>query len=78
MENIIMQLIDVRTIAKNIGIKPGKLSKSNLIIEIQRTEGNFDCFATATEGHCNQANCCWRDDCFVSAQKIMPTLVSVN
>ncbi|MFV1982528.1 MAG: SAP domain-containing protein [Thiohalomonadales bacterium] len=73
-----MQLQDVKTIAKDIGIKPGKLSKLNLIHEIQRTEGNFDCFATATEAECDQSDCCWRNDCFALAQKAAPTLVSVN
>jgi len=73
-----MQLQDVKTKAKGIGLKPGKLSKLNLILEIQRTEGNFDCFATATEGQCDQVSCCWRDDCFSLAQKSMPNLVAVN
>ena len=64
-----MQLQEVRSIAKNIGLKPGKLSKQNLIQEIQRAEGNFACFATAITGECDQMSCCWREDCFAAAQK---------
>ncbi len=71
-----MQIQEIRDIAKSIGIKTGKLSKMNLILEIQRTEGNFDCFATAFQGQCNQADCCWRVDCFSVARK--PQLVSVS
>ena len=47
-----------------MGIKPGKLKKADLIHAIQRKEGNFDCFATAHEGQCDQVNCVWRIDCF--------------
>ncbi|VAW98347.1 hypothetical protein MNBD_GAMMA22-2463 [hydrothermal vent metagenome] len=70
-----MQIQEIRDIAKAIGIKTGKLSKLNLIQEIQRAEGNFDCFASATQGECSQNDCCWRSDCFTMAQK--PALVSV-
>jgi len=73
-----MQIQEIRTIAKNIGIKPTKFSKMNLILEIQRTEGNFDCFATASQGECDQLSCCWRHDCFTTAQKPTATLVSVS
>jgi hypothetical protein len=30
---------------------------------IQRREGNFDCFATATQGFCDQTSCLWRARC---------------
>ncbi len=73
-----MQIQDIRTKAKEIGIKTAKLTKMNLILEIQRAEGNFGCFATALQGECDQAACCWRTDCFTTAQKPQPALVSVN
>jgi hypothetical protein len=38
-----------------------------LIRAIQRKEGNFDCFATAHEGVCDQGGCLWRTDCFAAA-----------
>ena len=64
-----MKLEVIRTIAKSHRISPGNLSKIKLIRSIQREEGNFDCFATAYNGACDQAGCCWREDCFETAQK---------
>lgn len=51
------------------GIKPGNLSKVGLVRTIQHTEGNFDCFATAVEGECDQYSCMWRKDCFQAAKR---------
>ncbi len=62
-----MKIEEVREIAKSTSIKPGKLSKTELIKTIQAVEGNFDCFATAYNGECDQADCCWRKDCFAAA-----------
>jgi hypothetical protein len=42
---------------------PKGLSNVELIRGIQLKEGNFDCFASAMEGSCDQALCLWRDDC---------------
>jgi hypothetical protein len=64
-----MRLEDIRAIAKTHGIKPNHLSKPELIRAIQKDEGNFDCFATAYSGICDQAGCMWREDCFASAHK---------
>jgi hypothetical protein len=33
-----------------------------LIREIQKAEGNFDCFKTASD-YCDQWACCFRTDC---------------
>jgi hypothetical protein len=44
-----MKLEEIRSIARSHSIKPSRLSKSELIKTIQSEEGNFDCFATATE-----------------------------
>ena len=62
-----MKMEDLRVIAKSHSIIPGKLSKIELIRLIQANEGNFDCFATAYDGECDQVNCCWRADCFSAA-----------
>ena len=64
-----MQMQDIRTIAKDIGIKTSKLSKVDLVRSIQTAEGNFSCFATAIEGDCDQIGCVWREDCFAAAKK---------
>lgn len=58
-----MRLSDVEKKAKSLKIKDTwKYSKKDLIKTIQRTEGNFDCFGTASR-NCNQVACCWRTDC---------------
>jgi len=64
-----MKMEEVRSIAKSHGINPAKLSKAKLIRSIQMQEGNFDCFATAYDGECDQDDCCWREDCFEVAQQ---------
>lgn len=64
-----MKMEEIRSIAKSHGVNPAKLSKAELIRSIQAQEGNFDCFATACDGECNQMDCCWREDCFEAAQR---------
>ena len=68
--NFIMNLQNVREKAKDIGIKTSKMSKMDLIRSIQLSEGNFNCFATAGNGECDQMECIWRKDCFASAKKL--------
>ncbi len=63
-----MKIQKVREIARKQGISPGKAEKVELIKTIQREEGNFDCFATAQDGVCDQQGCLWREDCFVTAK----------
>ena len=59
-----MNMNDVRTLAKNHGVKiPRAAKKAELIQLIQRAEGNWDCFGTAVDGHCDQMGCAWRSDC---------------
>jgi hypothetical protein len=64
-----MKLEEIRNIAKQIGLKPGKLTKGYLIKSIQIAEGHFDCFGSAFNQECNQIQCLWRDDCFDASQK---------
>ena len=60
---------DIRKIAQQNGLKTGKLNKTLLVKQIQATEGNFDCFASASNDHCDQSACIWQDDCFKLAKK---------
>ena len=62
-----MKLQEIRAIAKQHQINSSGLSKNELIHEIQRQEGNFDCFGSACNGECDQMGCLWRDDCFDAA-----------
>lgn len=64
-----MKLEAIRSIAKSMGIEPANQFKTELIRNIQAREGNFDCYATAYAGECDQAGCCWREDCFEAARK---------
>lgn len=63
-----MNLHEIREIARIRGLKPRNLNKRELIRSIQLNEGNFDCFATAHGGYCDQDGCLWRKDCY-SASK---------
>ena len=60
-----MNMADLRKKAKLFGIKAGAMKKSELIMEVQREEGNFPCFGTARD-YCDQAACCFREDCIRS------------
>ncbi len=62
-----MNVQEVRNIARKRGVNPGRMKKDDLIRAIQRAEGNFDCFGTATEEECDQESCAWREDCFFAS-----------
>jgi len=64
-----MNMQEIRSIAKQHGVKAARLTKIKLIQAIQRDEGNFDCFATARDGYCDQDGCLWRADCFAAAKE---------
>lgn len=57
-----MQLKKIRKKAETLKLDSVYREKKDLIHAIQRAEGNFPCFLTATDS-CNQTGCCWRDDC---------------
>jgi len=58
-----MNIKEIKEIAKKNGINAGKMKKDELIWSIQRAEGNFACFGSATSGECSQMDCIWRGDC---------------
>ncbi|MCB1671687.1 MAG: SAP domain-containing protein [Gammaproteobacteria bacterium] len=64
-----MNMQEIRGIARQKGISPGKRPKLELVRLIQNSEGNFECFGTAREGECDQLGCLWRKDCFSMALK---------
>lgn len=65
-----MNMQEIRIKAHEIGIKTSRMSKLGLIQSIQLKEGNFNCFASARQGVCDQMNCMWRKDCFSAAKKL--------
>lgn len=64
-----MKIQHILDIARSRGLSPGRSGKIELVREIQRAEGNFDCFATAYDGMCDQYQCLWREDCFAAARR---------
>ena len=58
-----MKLDELRQLARERGVKPAKMTKRELVKLLQRVEGNFDCFASAVHGFCDQVACLWHHDC---------------
>ncbi|HEY4743448.1 MAG TPA: Rho termination factor N-terminal domain-containing protein [Desulfuromonadaceae bacterium] len=58
-----MKLEEIKEIAKQHGIKAGKMKKAELVRSIQQAEGNTPCFATGASLTCGQGSCLWREDC---------------
>lgn len=57
-----MKVTEIKTRAKKLGINPGKLKKTDLILAIQKAENNPTCFGTGAPS-CPETACCWRSDC---------------
>ncbi len=57
-----MKMQEIRSMAKTLGINSFGKTKVELIKEIQRKEGNFDCYGTA-KGYCDQNECIFRPSC---------------
>jgi hypothetical protein len=59
-----MKMPEIRSRAKELGLtQTNRMKKGDLIRSIQRTEGNFDCYASAARFDCSQDGCCWRGHC---------------
>lgn len=58
-----MKLQKIKAIAKERGVRAENLEKGDLIRAMQRVEGNFDCYGSATSGECDRMNYLWRKDC---------------
>lgn len=58
-----MKLQEIKEIAQQMEITVGRMKKSELIREIQRKEGNRQCFDTGQAGQCGQDGCLWMGDC---------------
>lgn len=63
-----MKMQEVRVMAKRLGINSFGKRKADLIREIQRAEGNFDCFGSAQD-HCDQTDCSFRPLCLEDSEK---------
>ena len=58
-----MNMLQIREIAKEIGIKPGSLKKMELVQAVQSAEGNEACFGSGRVDQCGQDDCLWKEDC---------------
>jgi len=58
-----MNMAQVKEVAREHGVKPGKLKKAELIRAVQQAEENPQCFNTDFAQACGQADCLWRGDC---------------
>jgi hypothetical protein len=63
-----MTMKEIRGMAKRLGIKSFGKTKADLIREIQRAEGNFDCFGSAKD-FCDQWDCLFRTLCLKLSEK---------
>ncbi len=57
-----MKMQEIRQMAKKMGINSFGKTKIELVREIQRKEGNFDCYGTGAE-QCDQLECLFRSPC---------------
>lgn len=58
-----MTVNEIKKIAEQHHLKPGKANKRDLIRKIQQTEGNLPCFGSNISQACGQHHCLWRADC---------------
>ena len=58
-----MNMNQIKAVAKDRGVNPGKMKKEELIRSIQKIEGNPQCFNTQFSHLCGQEGCLWRPDC---------------
>lgn len=63
-----MNMTKVRSKAKSLGLKTGKMKKEELIQTIQKAEGNAPCYKPSPKD-CDQVACCWRADCIPDKKK---------
>jgi hypothetical protein len=58
-----MNMKEIKTIAAERGVVPGKLKKAELVRAIQKAENNPECFMIGMLDQCVEYDCLWRGDC---------------
>ncbi|MCX7180523.1 MAG: SAP domain-containing protein [Proteobacteria bacterium] len=56
--------------AKKFHVATSGLSKTEVLRKLQLSEGNFDCYARASGGVCDQAECLWREECLHESAEV--------
>ena len=64
-----MKVSELRKMAKVLGVTKMAKAKAELIKQIQRAEGNPDCFGTA-EDFCDQSDCIFIEDCLPKTRAV--------
>jgi hypothetical protein len=58
-----MNMKEIKAIAVERGVQPGKLKKAELVRAIQKAENNPECFENGVFDQCVEDDCLWRGDC---------------
>jgi hypothetical protein len=58
-----MKYNEIQKKAKNKGINTFQMKKKDMILAIQRSENNIECFGSSRVEYCLELTCLWRDDC---------------
>jgi hypothetical protein len=58
-----MKYNEIQKMAKNMGINTFQMKKKDMILAIQRSENNIECFGSSRVEYCLELTCLWRDDC---------------
>ena len=58
-----MKYNEIQKMAKNRGVNTFQMKKKDMILAIQRSENNIECFGSPRVEHCQELTCLWRDDC---------------
>jgi len=58
-----MKYNEIQKMAKNRGVNTFQMKKKDMIMAIQRSENNIECFGSPRVEHCQELTCLWRDDC---------------
>lgn len=58
-----MTLKEIQQVARERGIRPGRLGKVDLVRKLQQAEGYSPCFETRQAQACGQSACLWRKSC---------------
>jgi hypothetical protein len=61
-----MTIAQIKAKAASLGIEPGGFRKAELIVAIQKAEGNTPCYGTMQNG-CPFVDCAWSRDCATTA-----------
>lgn len=58
-----MNIKEIKELAQQRGLRPGRLKKDELIRAIQEAEDSAPCYMTNQVDYCGQSDCLWRQDC---------------